>query len=219
MRAGRFYSFGVLVRLRNSSSSLTLIPRAKPRLVMTLFRWTEVQLPLLKQGAPTENLRFQRAFICAFIAPSLRLLNGGWRGLLNLVNVHHFAHERGLGCQFAADAGASLKFAECSAPGENVYFDAQLIARNDGAAEARVINGDEIEKFFFAVFYFLQQKQASGLRHGFDDENAGHDGFTGKMSLKEIFVDGDVLDSDDVLPAFHFFDGVDEKKRIAVRED
>ena len=138
---------------------------------------------------------------------------------MNLVNVYHFAHERGFGCEFAAHTSASLKFAKCSAPGENVYFDAQLIARNDRSAKARVINGDEIEKLFFAVFYFLQQKQAAGLGHGFDDEDAGHDGFAGKMSLKEMFVDSDVLDSDDVLPAFHFFDGVDEKKRVAVRED
>jgi len=30
-------------------------PRAKARLVIdAFFRWTEVQLPLLKQGAPTE---------------------------------------------------------------------------------------------------------------------------------------------------------------------
>jgi hypothetical protein len=30
------------------------------------------------------------------------------------------------------------------------------------------------------------------------------------MSLKEISVNGDVLDSDDALPALHFFDGVNE---------
>jgi hypothetical protein len=39
------------------------------------------------------------------------------------------------------------------------------------------------------------------------------------MSLKKIFVDGDVLDSHDPLLRFHFFDGVHQKERVAVRQD
>jgi len=31
------------------------VPRLKPALRARLFHWTEVQLPLLKQGAPTNN--------------------------------------------------------------------------------------------------------------------------------------------------------------------
>jgi hypothetical protein len=38
-----------------TSKSKMAEPRAKARLVIdAFFRWTEVQLPLLKQGAPTE---------------------------------------------------------------------------------------------------------------------------------------------------------------------
>jgi hypothetical protein len=39
------------------------------------------------------------------------------------------------------------------------------------------------------------------------------------MPLKEIFVDGDVLDSHNSLLGFHFFNGVDQKERVAVRQD
>jgi hypothetical protein len=38
------------------------------------------------------------------------------------------------------------------------------------------------------------------------------------MALKEIFVHGDILDCDNALLAFHFFDSVHEKERVAVRE-
>src|SRR5580704_5488072 len=99
---------------------------------MTLFRWTEVQLPLLKQGAPTENLppkppteasrrkpaiparfRCERpSQACNCATPSLRLFGGGWRGLLDFVHVDHFAHERGFGGEFAAYRSAAVNFAE-----------------------------------------------------------------------------------------------------------
>ena len=44
-------------------------------------------------------------------------------------------------------------------------------------------------------------------------------GLPGKMPLKIAFVDGDVLDSHNALPSFHFFNGVDQKERIAMRQD
>ena len=66
----------------------------------------------------------------------MRLLGGSGRGLLVLVEVNHFAHERGFGGEFAAHRCFSLQFAECAAPRKNVYFDAQLVAGDDWAAEA-----------------------------------------------------------------------------------
>ena len=36
-------------------------------------------------------------------------------------------------------------------------------------------------------------------------------GLPGKMSLKKAFVDGDVLDSHNALPSFHFFNAVDSR--------
>jgi hypothetical protein len=38
------------------SAGVEKIPRLKPILELDAFRWTKVQLPLLKQGAPTKTL-------------------------------------------------------------------------------------------------------------------------------------------------------------------
>ncbi len=38
------------------------------------------------------------------------------------------------------------------------------------------------------------------------------------MSLEMRFVDGDVLDADNALQPLHFDNGVDEQKRIAMRQ-
>jgi hypothetical protein len=39
------------------------------------------------------------------------------------------------------------------------------------------------------------------------------------MSLEEILVDGDVLDSHNALLWFHFFNGVHQKERVAMWQD
>ncbi len=79
----------------------------------------------------------------------------GGRGLHRL-EINHLAHKRGFGGQLAAHGGAALKLAETVAPGQHVHFKAQLVAGNHGAAEARVVDGYEIEQLFFAVRHFLQ---------------------------------------------------------------
>jgi hypothetical protein len=65
----------------------------------------------------------------------------------------------------------------------------------------------------------LQQQYAPRLRHGLYDQNARHDGLAGEMALKEAFIDGDVLYSYNPLPSFHFFDGIDQQKWIAMWEN
>ena len=70
-----------------------------------------------------------------------------------------------------------------------------------------------------AIFHFAEQQQSADLGNGFNDQDAGHNRFAGKMTLKEVFVHGDVLDSDNALLWFHFFDSVNQKKGIAVGQD
>ena len=48
------------------------------------------------------------------------------------------------------------------------------------------------------------------MGEGFDDEDAGHDGGAGEVALKEVFVHGDVFDSDGAAVAIHFDDAVNE---------
>ena len=47
------------------------------------------------------------------------------------------------------------------APGDHIHFQPQLVAGNHRPAEARIVNGDEIEKLFFAV---RQLPAAAGIR-------------------------------------------------------
>src|SRR5207245_11703963 len=55
--------------------------------------------------------------------------------------------------------------------------------------------------------------------HRFDNENARHHRRAGKMSLKKLFVRGDVLDADDPLAGVDFQHAIDQQHRIAMRKD
>ena len=102
----------------------------------------------------------------------------------------------------------------------------QLVAGDDGFAEAGFVDADEEvdvvffgdvgqAEFFTAAFY---AKDAGGLRHGLDDQYAGHDGFTGEVSLKEGFVSTDVFDGFDVFANFDVGDAVYQQEGVAVRQ-
>src|SRR5690606_37374635 len=52
-----------------------------------------------------------------------------------------------------------------------------------------------------------------------DDEHAGHDRLAGEMSLEMRLVERDVLDADAAVVTVHLDDAVDEKKRIAMRQE
>src|SRR5580658_8435839 len=39
------------------------------------------------------------------------------------------------------------------------------------------------------------------------------------MALKEAFIDANILYSNNSLPSFHFFDGIDQQKWIAMRKN
>src|SRR5580704_13856574 len=148
---------------------------------------------------------------------SLRLPD--WSRSALQAGVDHFAHHGCFGGGFAIHRSSTLKFAEIGAPCDHVDDDFELVAWNHGPAEARIVDGDKVEQFFFTFFHFVEEQKAGRLRHGFQNQDAGHNRIAGKMALKEMFVDGDVFDSDDMLFSFHFLDHVDEKKWIAVRKD
>ena len=57
------------------------------------------------------------------------------------------------------------------------------------------------------------------MGHGFDNEDAGHDGIAGPVSLKEWLIDGDVLNASDMAARFKGEDTVDEEEGEAVGEN
>ena len=85
------------------------------------------------------------------------------------------------------------------APVEDGDFDAELVAGDDGAAEAGVFDAGEDHELVVAVGDLGEQERAAGLGDGFDDEDAGHDGVVGEVAGELRLVDGDVFDGDDAL--------------------
>ena len=153
----------------------------------------------------------------SLIAPSRRASPAGRRLQSSRSTILHISvASRG---EFAIHGGAAFELAESAAPGEHLHLDPQLVAGNHGPAEAGIVDGDEIEQLLLAVGNFLQQQQAARLRHGLDDQHARHDRLAGKMPLEIAFIDGDILDSDNALPLFHFFNGVNQQERDSGGEE
>ena len=64
----------------------------------------------------------------------------------------------------------------------------------------------------------VHQQDGRDLRQGLDHQHARHHRRAGKMPLKEIFVDGDVLDRHDPAAGLMLGDGVDQRRGIAIAE-
>ena len=64
----------------------------------------------------------------------------------------------------------------------------------------------------------LQHQDARGLRHGLDDQHAGHHRKIGEVAREKRLVGGDVLDPDDAF-GFHFYDAVHQQKRVAMGQN
>ena len=99
-----------------------------------------------------------------------------------------------------------------AAPVEDVDLDAELVAGDDGLAEAGVVDAGEDHELGVAVGDFGEQERAAGLGDGLDHEDAGHDGEVGEVAGELGLVDGDVLDGDDALLALDLEDAVDEEE-------
>src|ERR1043165_4589063 len=129
------------------------------------------------------------------------------------------AHDVRFGCELSVNFRLTAHPLDARADANGCDFDGQSVAGCDWAAKARVINAAEEDELFIAVFDLAQSIDRADLRHRFDDEHAGHDGRAGKMSLKEGFVDGDLLEADDALARHKLDDAINEQERIAVRDD
>ena len=69
---------------------------------------------------------------------------------------------------------------------------------------------------FFAAAFAEDGECAAGLRHGFDDEYAGHDGQVGEMALELRLVHGDVFNRGQGFHGLEGGDAVELQKRVAV---
>src|SRR5437773_892231 len=98
-------------------------------------------------------------------------------------------------------------------------FESQLIARHYRPAKLRAVDAGEEHELRFAIGQISEHHYACGLRHSFDDENAGHHGRARKMPRKKWLVESDALDPDHALVCFVLDYPIDQQERITVRED
>jgi hypothetical protein len=133
--------------------------------------------------------------------------------------IDDLASDGGFAGEFAVDGCAAFHFRGVGTPREDGDFDAQLVAGHDGLAELGALDAGEDHELLVSIGDLGKEKCSSGLSDGFDDEDAGHDRVTGKVSCEMRLVYGDVLDGDDALATIDLDDAVDEKERVAMRKN
>ena len=74
------------------------------------------------------------------------------------------------------------------------------------------------------IGFFREEEAAGDLRHALDDQDAGHHRVPREVALEERLVHADVLQADDLRAhrdgtGRHLEDAVDEKERVAVRQE
>src|SRR5207249_1040329 len=69
------------------------------------------------------------------------------------------------------------------------------------------------------VDWHRKHQDASDLGHGFQNQHARHHRLSGKVAVKEVLVNGDVLQADRALSGLDLKDSVHEEHRVAVRQE
>src|SRR6185369_4427985 len=129
----------------------------------------------------------------------------GWR-LLFLVG--ELAHDFGFGNDYAIHRGHAGHLGHAGFLFEDLHLHAQGVAGHHGAAEAGVFDGNQEDEFVGAVGHVVEYQHARGLRHGFNDQHAGHDGKIREVAGELRFIGGNALDADDAV-CLHFDYAVD----------
>src|SRR3954451_8161054 len=111
-----------------------------------------------------------------------------------------------------------MDFYRRCAPVQYDAFEPQLIAGYDRPAKAGLVDAAEEEELLLAIGHVAQAEDGRALRHRFDDQHAGHDRISGKVSLKELLVRRDVLQADDSLSVLDLEHAIDEQHRVAMRQ-
>src|SRR6202140_274740 len=137
--------------------------------------------------------------------------------------IDQLARNDRLGHPFIAHVSVTLHLRRSHArhrtPADYLYLQAQLVARADRSAKLRPLDPRKHHDLVAAIFHFGQQQRPAGLRDGFYNQHARHDGQPRKVSHKKWFVDGDILDSNNALPALQIQHTIDQEKGIAVRQN
>lgn len=123
----------------------------------------------------------------------------------------------GGGGDFAVEEAAAFGLADVAAEGGNFCFDEEGVAGGDGFAPFDFVGAEEVADFA-DVFGKAEDEDGSGLGHGFELEDARHDGVAGEVALEEVLVEGEVFDGG-AGGVGEVDDAVDEEEGVAVREN
>src|ERR1700674_151106 len=137
--------------------------------------------------------------------------------------VHELASHNGLGHALVAHVSDTFHTHGDAAsrwvPRLHFNFEPQLVTGNHGAPEASLLDARKHHQLVAAVFHFGEQQRAPCLGDGLNDKHARHNGLIGKVSGKKRFIDSDVLDRDNALPARKVKYAVDQQERKTVWQD
>jgi hypothetical protein len=76
--------------------------------------------------------------------------------------------------QLALDVSLAFHFAGARAEAHDIDFNADLIARGDGAAKLGAVDSGEDGELGVPVLHFGEHQDRAGLSHGLNDEHTGH---------------------------------------------
>jgi len=143
-----------------------------------------------------------------------------WRGsLFGAHSIDHPASHKGFSGEDVPHVSAPFHAPSIATPDFHHDLDAKLIAWNHGAPKPGALDPGEKYQLALAVLHFGEQQDSASLGHRLHDQDTRHHWEAGKVSGKERFIDGDIFDRDDALPARKVNHAVDQQERKTVRED
>ena len=122
---------------------------------------------------------------------------------------HHGEQQIHFGDDLIADIRDAARLRQRRARLQQRHFEAQLIARHHLPAELRAIDAVQIHARHRHRPFALEHQRRGHLRERLEHQHARHQRHAGKMPLKEILVDRDVLVRDETLAGLVLVHGVD----------
>ena len=127
--------------------------------------------------------------------------------------------ELGFGGNLIADVRLRIGASQARPAGTDRHLEAKTVTRYHGKAELGVVDTAQVgPPRRRALGTHLSEKDGRDLGQGLNHEHARHERRSGKMSLEEFLVDGDVLDRNDPASGLVLEHRVNERRGVAIAE-
>ena len=135
------------------------------------------------------------------------------------LSISDYAGKFGICAYLAVNFCFAAHAVNARAGSQRCDFQHQSIAGNHGPSKARFFYAGKEHELLIAILDFTQRQDRAALGECLNHQNTRHYRRAGKVTLKILFVDADLLDANHALAWDEFDDPIDEQKRIAVREE